>query len=473
MAAGTGVSAGQPPINFLVHQLRSGTAGASFEFEQMLALLVQTLDVGDAHLIFTVGGDWGIDVLAGELDGQVTVWQAKYFANGVRHGQLRDIRDSFESARNAADANGYRIDRWVLCIPCSMEAPALRVWQRWRSQRQAEAGIVIDLWDETRLRELLLRPEAAHVLRAFYHPYRDPQPPDSAAQLKIGPSEVELGRWAGGVELRIGDGCYLLHDPVEEQVAPDRSWWWREATAQQIEPQDRRVRLRQVEVARPGADSRLRRAALIVQAELLSALDGRGGLPRRLGLYDESSRLTVVTALPAGPTWGQAYRPGAGVLDRLGAVSVLAAMAPACAALVELHRHGHAHRALDPDAIVLTSTDRRGVLRDLGLAAVPPWPGEGSTTYRAAEQSRLVHRRPGPHTDVYQVAAVVYHTITGHLPGPAPNPPVAAAVPGFPAATDGTIARALDPDPGRRPAMSALAAAFRAGRSELSRGGGA
>ncbi len=57
MTAGAHLSSGQPPINFLVHQLRSGAAGASLEFEQMLALLVQTLDIGDAHLIFPVRGD--------------------------------------------------------------------------------------------------------------------------------------------------------------------------------------------------------------------------------------------------------------------------------------------------------------------------------------------------------------------------------------------------------------------------------
>ncbi len=52
-------------------------------------------------------------MLVGELDGRVTIWQAKYFATGVRRHQLADVRESFESARsttvgrNLARANQY------------------------------------------------------------------------------------------------------------------------------------------------------------------------------------------------------------------------------------------------------------------------------------------------------------------------------------------------------------------------------
>ena len=57
MTAGAHLSSGQPPINFLVHQLRSGAAGASLEFEQMLALLVQTLDIERVQASFSLVGD--------------------------------------------------------------------------------------------------------------------------------------------------------------------------------------------------------------------------------------------------------------------------------------------------------------------------------------------------------------------------------------------------------------------------------
>ena len=158
-------------INFAVHQARAGLAGASEDFEQMLGLLVRAT-CGEANLVFANPGDWGIDVVVGDLRGRVTVWQAKYFVRGMARGQQRQIEGSFASARKAAADHGYTLERWVLCIPASMDGPVLQWWQGWRSGQQQESGAIIELWDETRLRELLLRPEAGHVRRHYYNPYR-------------------------------------------------------------------------------------------------------------------------------------------------------------------------------------------------------------------------------------------------------------------------------------------------------------
>ena len=158
-------------INFAVHQARAGSAGASEDFEQMLGLLVRAT-CGEANLVFANPGDWGIDVVVGDLRGRVTVWQAKYFVRGVARGQQRQIEGSFASARKAAADHGYALERWVLCIPASMDGPVLQWWQGWQSGQQHDSGAIIELWDETRLRELLLRPEAGHVRRHYYNPYR-------------------------------------------------------------------------------------------------------------------------------------------------------------------------------------------------------------------------------------------------------------------------------------------------------------
>ena len=37
---------------------------------------------------------WGIDVLAGDLNGRAAIWQAKYFIDGVRPNQYKEIRES-------------------------------------------------------------------------------------------------------------------------------------------------------------------------------------------------------------------------------------------------------------------------------------------------------------------------------------------------------------------------------------------
>jgi WD40 repeat protein len=161
----------EPMINFAMHQARAGQAGASQDFEQMLGLLVRATN-GEANLIFANPGDWGIDVLVGDLRGRVTVWQAKYFVRGVDRSQKRQIAGSFASARKAAADHGYTLQRWVLCIPVSMDGPALQWWQNWRSEQQRDSGTVIELWDETRLRELLLRAEAGDLRRHYYNSYR-------------------------------------------------------------------------------------------------------------------------------------------------------------------------------------------------------------------------------------------------------------------------------------------------------------
>ena len=161
----------QPMITFAVHQVRAGQAGASEDFEQMLGLLVRATSGREANLIFANPGDWGIDVLVGDLHGRVTVWQAKYFARGVGRSQQGQIRSSFASAVRAAADHGYELERWVLCIPASMDGPTTQWWQAWKAEQERDSGVVIGLWDETRLRELLLRPEAADVYSHYYAPY--------------------------------------------------------------------------------------------------------------------------------------------------------------------------------------------------------------------------------------------------------------------------------------------------------------
>lgn len=119
-------------------------------------------------------GDWGIDVLVGNPNGQVTARQAKYFINGVGHGQRQQISKSFTTAAAKAAENGYTLERWVLCIPASMDPRTTQWWQAWKAGQEAATGVVIDLWDETTLRELLLLPKAGHVLRHYYEPAAHP-----------------------------------------------------------------------------------------------------------------------------------------------------------------------------------------------------------------------------------------------------------------------------------------------------------
>jgi serine/threonine protein kinase len=175
----------------------------------------------------------------------------------------------------------------------------------------------------------------------------------------------------------------------------------------------------------------------------------------------------VVTTHPRGGSWAEVFRPGRAPADRFTAARVLSAAASLCAPLDALHECGASHRALHPGAIFVE--DDRCFLRDAGLAEIPAATEEGEAAYRAPEQYCAPYAI-GAWTDIYQLAAVTYHTLTGHPPSPAGSPPVRAALPGFPERADRVLLGALDADPAGRPAgATALSSALRAGRAELSR----
>jgi serine/threonine protein kinase len=105
-------------------------------------------------------------------------------------------------------------------------------------------------------------------------------------------------------------------------------------------------------------------------------------------------------------------------------------------------------------AVIFASHDRLW-LRDAGLAATPIAAGEGPPEYRAPEQDRPILVAPGPATDVYQLAAIVYHLATGSLPGLDPAPP-GLLRPDLSSAWEEPLLAALSSEPDQRPDMMEL-----------------
>lgn len=171
MSAGlpTGVPAGEALINFAAHQVRANVQGARQDFEEMVAQLVRAVLPG-ARMVAANPGDWGIDVLVGDLGGAVTVWQSKYFVPHVNKSHRTQIQESFHSAVDNANKKGFTLTRWILCVPSSMDAPTTKWWDGWKRQKERESKVVIDLWDETELRSLLISPAADSVRRHYYGP---------------------------------------------------------------------------------------------------------------------------------------------------------------------------------------------------------------------------------------------------------------------------------------------------------------
>ena len=472
-------------INFVVHEVRAGQQGAREDFEQMLGLLVQATH-GDAHLVFANPGDWGIDVLVGDLNGRMSIWQAKYFIREFKDTQKDQVRESFRSAMRESASRGYTVDRWILCVPLSLDPSAMQWWQGWKARHERQRpGLSMDLWDENRLRSLLISSEASDVRRAFYEvSARGDVNADHWPRPTALWATVPALSWQGGAEFTVGREVYLLHDPAREWAAHDLSYVWREATAERIEPMPATgrvlVQLRQVSVNRRIAAAEDQLAGLRGQGALLTRLGGRGGLPRLIREQADRGGLTLVTTRPGGRKWRDLFRPETRPATALTAAATFAAAADVTAALAVLHAAGTSHRTLRPDILIVDGPRCR--LLDAGLAGIPPVADEsvagvqdGSTgkvaVYQAPEQRRFAST-VGPATDVYRLAAIVYHTLVGHPPAPTGSPPTRAAVPGIPEDTDEVLLRGLDLDPARRPTIEQLADAFRNGRLAMSLGGG-
>lgn len=129
-------------------------------------------------------------------------------------------------------------------------------------------------------------------------------------------------------------------------------------------------------------------------------------------------------------------------------------------ALGALHDRGLAHRALSPGTILMPGPGTV-LLRDLGLAAVPPRVGERDDPHHAPEQATGT-TPPGPPADVHRVARILYELISGR-PAGRRGRQVAPSVlnKAVPAACDEMFRRALDANPGRRPGVRAFAAGLR------------
>src|ERR1017187_8828055 len=94
-------------------------------------------------------GDEGLDVIAGRLDEQPTIWQCKSFQNGVKDSQKRKIRESFNQALQY-----YTPKRWVLCLSVDMDPAALRWFQHF--QRSHAGDTQVEFWQASDIVQQLL-----------------------------------------------------------------------------------------------------------------------------------------------------------------------------------------------------------------------------------------------------------------------------------------------------------------------------
>ncbi|WP_412541790.1 hypothetical protein R8Z50_04350 [Longispora sp. K20-0274] len=250
--------------------------------------------------------------------------------------------------------------------------------------------------------------------------------------------------WTGGDEIRIGDSVFLLHDPVRTEVAPDRSWQRHQARARQLEPVGRDVWLTGLVTHRGDHAA----AALRTERTLY---ERHPELPDLVAADDGALAVMVPDrAIPVCDLYGQGDTP----MSQFLLFQLLRGLPSLSRGLGVLHRLGRAHRELRPGSL-LALPDRSLRLRDLGLAARPAVAGEGPADYRAPEQQRPAFTSPGPATDVYQLAAVLYHLATGQPAGQLPPEP-SAVWPDLPRELDGPLLAALATSQESRPDLTSF-----------------
>lgn len=454
-----GVLGGEDPINFRAHEIRAGnSAGAREDFEAMIRDLV-AVDHPDVRRVRVTRGDGGIDAFVGDLNGGgITIWQVKYFIDGIGGSQRAQIKDSFESAKRHADERANTIEKWILCVPTALDEKGHIWWNKWREETMHRTRFDIQLWDGDNLVELLSRPEARDVRREYYGrrtaSAEYPPPPgysDSVVPTAVPARRSSPNNWEPGSEHTFGELTYLLYRDVSERHVGTGTIV-REAIAGRVEGDHPLVHLKQVEATGPG-DSSDYLNGLREQARVLEKFNGSAGLPRKSWLTITDNSVTLAVTQPSRPrVWRRAYGPRDGdPVDPMTAGWICREAANVAETLAVIHRAGHQHRTLTPDSIFGGMPGASQTFRDGGQIAMPPTPGEGEDSYQAPEQRRMIgHTLIGPATDEYQLGCLLYHTITGYRPSGETSPPIQASQSGLPAELDHLIGQCLRADPADR-----------------------
>jgi hypothetical protein len=265
-------------------------------------------------------------------------------------------------------------------------------------------------------------------------------------------------QWGPGEHVHLGAGTYLVHEPIHVTEAPDGGYLFVAAPARQLAPAGRDVWLRSIHPRRDSSAASARRAALVREAALMRDLAMNSGAPTLLDLAEDAGAATVIIAR-TGRALPEAYGPLGVAYPALAVDALLRGLPGLGRVLGALHARGYAHRDLGPESLQVTGQRGELALRDLGLATVAPAPGEGPPGYRAPEQDRPLLCPPGPPTDVYQLAAVVYHALTGNLAGAEPVPP-SLLRPSLSSAVDEVLLPALHVESDRRPPVRQLCGAL-------------
>ena len=213
----------------------------------------------------------------------------------------------------------------------------------------------------------------------------------------------------------------------------------------------------------------------LTEARAIASLES----PHTVTIYDSGVTETGALYYTMELLEGQALSK---LLRKRGAIAYPRAVDIACQvcdSLQEAHAKGIVHRDIKPDNIFITRSDEREFVKlvDFGIAKLLDESGDGAVTrsgvvcgtprYLSPEQ--ISGEKPGPPTDLYALAVVLYEMLAGAPPfaGPTPAklmqqhlrempPPLLDKAPAaVTPALDAVLRRALEKEPANRPATAA------------------
>ena len=189
-------------------------------------------------------------------------------------------------------------------------------------------------------------------------------------------------------------------------------------------------------------------------------------IPRLFELTYQGDCPYLVTEIIPGKTLDDVLNDG----DQHDPAGVIDLLAPIASALDYAHARATVHRDVKP-ANVLLADDGRTMLTGFGLGTIasfsngPGAAGPMAPDYVAPE--RLVGREVDARADIYSLAAVVFHAVTGQRPFMSrswietlsrrlyePPPSARDIVPDLPEEFSLVLQQAMDRDPARRPATA-------------------
>lgn len=113
-------------------------------------------------------GDWGIDIICGNLDDFNIIWQCKFFHEKVGVAQKKQIRESFNTVISKSKSKKFKIDKWILCIPIDFSPDEHQWWNNWKKKGEKNNNIDISSLTLSNFQEKCSDPDYQNLYKAYF-----------------------------------------------------------------------------------------------------------------------------------------------------------------------------------------------------------------------------------------------------------------------------------------------------------------